>query len=106
MLQEMSRKSWDGMRYGMDAARDTMGRVRLRTPWTYRNSWKLRGMNPWVGALAALSAFIGLAAFFYFRKRRQVASHYTMGESGENISTPASGYGMETADGVPRAQPA
>jgi hypothetical protein len=107
MLQEMSRKTWDGMLYGVDAARDTMGRVRLRKPWTYRNSWKL-GASPWLmGSLAAVAAFIGMTVFFYFRKRRHVANHYTMGDTGEiGGSGSTSAYGMETADGIAKPQSA
>jgi hypothetical protein len=109
MLQEMSRKAMNGMRDGMlegvDRARDTMGRVQWRTPWTYRKSvgWG----SPWMAAsLAAASLLVGLAAFLYFRKRRQVADRYTMGTSAESVGTGAvNGYGMETGN-VGRPQPA
>lgn len=83
MIKAMNTKAYgtirDGMKEGMDTAVKYGKRVHLRTPWTYSKAsgWKTGGL--WGLGLLSLAA-MAIGAWLYFRKRKEVADHYTMGE--------------------------
>jgi hypothetical protein len=71
--------AWKQGKEGMDMAWKQGKRVHFRAPFTYDKSpgWGSRG---WIGLGILSIAAMALGAWFYFRKRKQVADHYTMGE--------------------------
>lgn len=83
MVKMIDKKTFENMKSG---ARDGMGialkqakRIEWRTPWVYH---KPAGSKSWllgISLLSATAAIIGV--ILYFRKRKQVADRYTMGES-------------------------
>jgi len=108
MWQEMSRKAMSEMRDGVETAWDRMGRVQWTRPWSYVRSRKpALSANPWVLVAAGAAVVIGIAAYFWLRKRRQVADHYTMGETGSAAGHEMNGRGVAGVDGAGRrVQPA
>lgn len=72
----------DGVAKGAGAAMKAARKVEFRTPWVYHRTPGILGPKPWlVGLLFLSSAAAFLGGLLYFRKRKQVADRYTMGES-------------------------
>jgi hypothetical protein len=80
MVKIIDKKTYENMKYGV---KDGMGtalkqakRIEWRTPWVYH---KPAASKTWIlGITLAVVAIIG--GILYFRKRKQVADRYTMGE--------------------------
>lgn len=87
MIKVMNRKTFEGMRDGVrngaDMAMKQARRVELRTPWVYRKPMGTSlGSKPWMlGILLFSSIAAVIGGILYFRKRKQIADRYTMGES-------------------------
>jgi hypothetical protein len=83
MIKAMNTKAYEqfreGMKEGMDTAYKYGKRVHFRAPWTYSkpSGWKSAG---WMGLGLLSIAAMAIGAWLYFRKRKEVADHYTMGE--------------------------
>lgn len=71
--------AWKQGKQGMETAWKHGKRVHLRSPWTYNkpSGWRTTG---WVGLGILSIAAVAVGAWFWFRKRKQVADNYTMGE--------------------------
>lgn len=84
MMDTMNRKTLetfrDGILCGAEAIREQASRVSFRTPWTYRRPIRESLVSrPWlVGLVVFSSVLAALSAYFYLRKRKQVADHFTM----------------------------
>src|SRR5690606_22482927 len=70
----------DGVICDAEAVREQASRLRLRTPCTFRKPMGASlASRPWmVGLVVFTSVLAALTAYFYFRKRKQVAAHYNM----------------------------
>jgi hypothetical protein len=91
----------DGMKDGMDTAWKASRRMQFRSPVVYDKPAMRTG--GWIGLGLVSIAALALGAWMYFRKRKQVADSYTMGEGpgataawdnesvqvGEQLSNPA-----------------
>jgi len=69
----------DGVKDGMDTAWKASKRMQFRSPVVYERRSMAR-TSGWVGMILLSTAALALGAWMYFRKRKQVADHYTMGE--------------------------
>ena len=79
MLKEIGQGVSDGMGSAWTGAKKQAGRIEFRTPFIYN---KPSAAKPWLLGLAIFSAVAAVsAAFFYFRKRKQVSDRYNMGEA-------------------------
>lgn len=83
-MESMNHKTYeafrDGLLSGAETIREHAGRVHLRTPWTYRKPMGAAFVSrPWLVGLVVFSSVLAvLTAYFYLRKRKQVADHYNM----------------------------
>ena len=70
----------DGVMDGVDSAWKQTKRVKVRSqfPYLYRKSESKAG--GWLGLGLLSIAALAVGAWLYFRKRKQVSDHYTMGE--------------------------
>jgi|GEM_PF-2681205 len=99
MMESMNRKTLETFRAGVlcgaEAVREQASRIRLRAPWTYRKPMGASlASRPWlVGLVVFSSVLTALTAYFYFRKRRQVADHYNMATDPEAESWEAAKEG-------------
>jgi hypothetical protein len=85
MIKAMNRKTLETMRDGVKSGADTAlkqaRRVEWRTPWIYRKPVRPLGDKPWLlGVLIFSSVAAVIGGILYFRKRKQIADRYTMGE--------------------------
>ena len=71
----------DGMRDGFDTAWKASRRMQFRSPVVYDKPAMRSGS--WIGLGLISMAAVALGAWLYFRKRKQVADRYTMGDRGE-----------------------
>ena len=83
MIKAISSKTFDnirdGVKDGMDSAWKASKRMQFRSPVVYErrsSAWA----GGWIGLAIFSTAALALGAWLYFRKRKQVADHYTMGE--------------------------
>lgn len=87
ILREIGQGVSDGVGSAWTGAKKQAGRIEFRTPFIYT---KPSAAKPWVLGLAIFSAVAAVAAaLFYFRKRKQVADRYNMGDadSGETLDS-------------------
>ena len=90
MMKSMNQKTFEGLRDGIKSgsrtafkqARKHARRVEFRTPWLYRKPIASSlGPKAWVVGIMLCSSVLALiGGILYFRKRKQVAERYTMGE--------------------------
>lgn len=83
MIKAMSSKTIDNLR---DGVKDGVGtawkaskRMQFRSPIVYERR-SIAWTGGWIGVGILSAAALALGAWMYFRKRKQVADHYTMGE--------------------------
>ena len=87
----------EGMKDGMDTAWKASRRVQFRSPLVYdKPSIRAGG---WIGLGLVSIAAIVLGAWLYFRKRKQVADRYTMGE-GPGADADWEGHPMRSGESV------
>jgi hypothetical protein len=67
------------MKDGMDTAWKASRRMQFRSPVVYDKPAAIRA-GSWIGLGLFSIAAVALGAWMYFRKRKQVADRYTMGE--------------------------
>ncbi len=83
MIKALNSKAFDtikdGVKDGMETAWKQSKRVILRSPWAYNKPTAFKSAG-WIGAAILSVAAIAAGAWLYFRKRKQVADHYTIGE--------------------------
>lgn len=91
----------EGMIDGLDTARKASRRVQFRSPVVYDKPAIRTG--GWVGLGLISIAAVLLGAWLYFRKRKQVADRYTMGEG---PGADAEWEGNAVRSGEPVHQPA
>jgi hypothetical protein len=95
MIQSINRKTLesmrDGVKDGVGSAWKQVRRVEFRTPWIYKAP--IAGPKPWFLGLAILGSVLAvIGGILYFRKRKQVADRYTMGEPDAAASYEPSEY--------------
>jgi LPXTG-motif cell wall-anchored protein len=69
----------DGVKDGMETAWKASKRMQFRSPVVYDRPSAAK-TGGWIGLIVFSAAALALGAWLYFRKRKQVADHYTMGE--------------------------
>lgn len=69
----------DGMGSAWKASKQASKRVQFRSPLVYDRPSPVR-TGGWIGLGILSVAALALGAWMYFRKRKQVSDHYTMGE--------------------------
>jgi hypothetical protein len=83
MIKAMSSKTLDnirdGVKDGVGTAWKASKRMQFRSPVVYERR-TLSWAGGWAGMAILSIAALALGAWMYFRKRKQVADHYTMGE--------------------------
>jgi hypothetical protein len=102
MIEIMDRKTLDNARDGIGEAWKQFGKVEFRKPWIYRKTMADRmGARPWFSGIVLFATVLaGIGAILYFRKRKQVANRYNMGEAetaGDSMGSPV-GEGFGKAD--------
>lgn len=97
----------EGVRDGMDTAWKASRRMQFRSPVVYDKPGMRAGS--WLGLGLISIAAVALGAWLYFRKRKQVADRYTMGEQTIGEGQEAAGGAWEANSihsGKPVANPA
>ncbi|GEM_PF-5050181 len=93
MIELIDRKSMENARDGITGAWNQIGKVEFRKPWVYRKTMTNRmGSRPWLSGIFLFTSVLALVgAILYFRKRKQVADRYNMGEAetaGDSLGSP------------------
>jgi hypothetical protein len=96
----------DGVKDGMDSAWKASRRMQFRSPVVYDKPAMRSGS--WIGLGLLSMAAVALGAWLYFRKRKQVADRYTMGDrkEAEGQEPAAAWEANSTHSGNPVSNPA
>ena len=83
MIKAINSKSFENLKEGvmdsMDTAWRASKRVQFRKPWIYDQPSAAR-TGGWISLGFLSIAALAIGAWLYFRKRKEVADRYTMGE--------------------------
>lgn len=93
MIEIIDRKTLDSAREGIGEAWKQLGKVEFRKPWVYRKTMSDRmGSRPWFSGIVLFGSVLAIiGTILYFRKRKQVADRYNMGEgdlAGDSMGGP------------------
>lgn len=70
----------DGVMDGVDSAWRQTKRVKVKSKYPYVALKSESKTGSWIGLGLVSIAALAVGAWLYFRKRKQVSDHYTMGE--------------------------